>query len=87
MTENEAMAHVLQVAIISAICEDSKEAKKWLLLDRKLSWELATLEPGGFIECCQTLGLNWRELRRTLKGAIAIPDVVPTSVPMLESES
>lgn len=74
MTELEAMAHILQTAIIAAVCENSRQARKWLLLSEKITFDvLMTPEPGGFIECCKALGINWLQLRRTVRGAVEIP--------------
>lgn len=84
MDLREIAAQMIQSAICDAVCEDSLRAKKWLLLHRDPS-EIEIIAPPmySFIYVCSVLGLNWYNLRQSLRGAVDLDEflVVQTNEP------
>ena len=77
MNPKEIAAQMIQTAICDAVCDNSLKAKKWLLLHRDPS-EIETIAPPmySFIYVCSLLGLNWYNLRESLKGAVGVDSLV-----------
>lgn len=82
-SKREQLAQKLQTAIFDAIFlpKENKgiKASKWLRLQREPTLAESFYPPkNSYIETCYELGINWRELRQTLKSAIATENVPPT---------
>jgi hypothetical protein len=73
----ERAANLLEYQICQGVCDNNTHAINWLLIHVKPSInEIVQPEIGSFIYCCRMLGINWRLLRKTLKGAF---EVVPSN--------
>lgn len=75
----ELTAEKLSIAICDAIYSkipvESFHAQRWLLLHKcPTPKDVATPAPGGFIEACRLLELNWYELRKSVMEALEITD-------------
>jgi len=95
LSPKQVAAEFINKAIHDVICDSDKalawEARQWLHLDDYPSKEeILEPDPLGFIAASIKLGLNWRELRKTIMEALEIEEkpyltLVHRGVPMYNS--
>lgn len=80
--KREDAAFKLEEMICKAVCDLDETAMKWLGIHDNFVLDDPD-DTGGFYNCCQILGINWKQLHSSLQSAF---DIVPTSEPVYNED-